>query len=58
MAIKSKVKDKKISRNITLSQSIHDYVVNTGKSPNENRNFSNMAETLLIEAKQARAIKK
>lgn len=46
--------NKKISRNITLSQSVHDYVVDTGKLPKENRNFSNMAETLILEAKYIR----
>jgi len=47
-------KTKKVTRTLSLSQDIHDYVVKTGKDKKENRNFSNMAETLIIEAKDAR----
>lgn len=53
--MKKEKKEKTISRNITLKQSVHNYVVETGELPSENRNFSNMAETLIIEAKEARS---
>lgn len=57
MAKQIKTKKGKVSRNITLSKEIHDYVVELGEKPTENRNFSNMAETLIIEAKNHRAKK-
>ena len=47
-------KGKKISRNITLDEETHNYIVQTGKDENEKRNFSNMAEKLILEAKAMR----
>lgn len=52
--MKKEKKDKTVSRNITLEQYVHDYVVETGESPIEKRNFSNMAQKLILEAKEAR----
>lgn len=52
--MKKEKKDKTVSRNITLEQSVHDYVVETGESPTEKRNFSNMAQKLILEAKEIR----
>lgn len=52
--MKRNKKTKKVTRTLSLSEDVHDYVVKTGKDKKENRNFSNMAETLIIEAKDAR----
>lgn len=54
MTKKKVKKDKKVSRNISISESLHNWIEDIGKPSKENRNFSNMTELLLMEAKEAR----
>lgn len=46
--------EKKVSQNVTLGQSVSDFVEETRKPENENRTFSNMVETLILEAQKIR----
>lgn len=51
-------KEVKISQNVTLSAEANDFVEETRKPENENRTFSNMVDTLILEAKAARLAQK
>ena len=50
--------EKKISQNVTLGESVFDYVEEERKPENDNRTFSNMVETLILDGKKWRETQK